>query len=59
MQGLEGAKDHMAEAIIVGTAITRFGQDQASSEGIASRMVLSLGDRDRPEDVAASAWEQR
>jgi uncharacterized protein YbjQ (UPF0145 family) len=57
-KGLEGAKDHMAEATIVGTALTRFGQDQARSERIASQMVLSLGDRDRPADFAASAGER-
>ncbi len=57
-KGLEGAKDYMAQATIVGTAITRFGQDQARSERIASQMVLSLGDRDRPADFAAGAWER-
>ena len=57
-KGLEGAKDHVAEATIVGTALTRFGQDQARSERIASQMVLSLGDRARPADFAASARER-
>jgi uncharacterized protein YbjQ (UPF0145 family) len=57
-ESLKGAKDHMAEATIVGTAITRFGQDQARSEHIASQMVLSLGDRDVSADAGASAWER-
>lgn len=56
--GLEGAKDHMAEATIVGTAITKFGPDQARSARIASQMVLSLGDRETPTDFAASTWER-
>ncbi len=43
-QGQEGASDHMAEATIIGTAITSFGGDQARSERSASTMVLSLSD---------------
>jgi hypothetical protein len=57
-KGQEGAKDHVVEATIVGTALTRFGQDQARSERIASQMVLSLGDRDRSADFPASARER-
>lgn len=57
-ESLKGAKDHMAEATLVGTAITRFGQDQVRSERIASQMVLSLGDRDMPADLGANAWER-
>jgi uncharacterized protein YbjQ (UPF0145 family) len=56
--GLKGAKDHMAEATIVGTAITRFGPDQPRSARIASQMVLSLGDRDMAAEFAASARER-
>jgi hypothetical protein len=45
--GRKGAKDQMAQATITGTAITRFGRDQARSAGLKAAMVLSLGDRDR------------
>lgn len=55
--GLEGAKDHMAEATIVGTAITRFDQDQARSSPTSSQIVLSLGDPGLPPDFAASTGE--
>ncbi|HET7014837.1 MAG TPA: heavy metal-binding domain-containing protein [Streptosporangiaceae bacterium] len=44
----KGAKDQMAQATIVGTAITRFGPKQALSPPASSQLVLSLGDRDRP-----------
>lgn len=57
-KGLEGAKDHMAEATVVGTAITRFVQDQADSPRISSQMVLSLGDRGLPAELAVSAEER-
>ena len=43
--GKKGAKDQMAEATIVGTAITRFGRNQDRSAPIKSSMILSLGDR--------------
>jgi uncharacterized protein YbjQ (UPF0145 family) len=46
-QGVEGCKDQMAEATIVGTAITKFGRDHGPSARAASLMVMSLGDRDR------------
>jgi uncharacterized protein YbjQ (UPF0145 family) len=47
-KGLEGAKDHVAEATIVGTAITRFGQNKrpVRTDTLA---VMSLGERARPE----------
>jgi uncharacterized protein YbjQ (UPF0145 family) len=57
-KGMEGTKDHMAEATITGTAITRFVQDQAGSARIASQMVLSLGDRDLTTDFAAEGQER-
>jgi uncharacterized protein YbjQ (UPF0145 family) len=56
--GMESAKDHMAEATIIGTAITRFDQDQARSVPASSQMVLSLGDRGLPADFAARIGEQ-
>ena len=37
----------MAEATIIGTAITKFGRDQGPSARAASLMVMSLGDRDQ------------
>jgi uncharacterized protein YbjQ (UPF0145 family) len=52
-KGQDGARDYMAEATIVGTAITRFGQEQQRSAAIGSQMVLSLGDRDLRADFAA------
>ncbi len=45
--GRKGAKDQMAQATIVGTAITRFGREQDRSARLKSTMILSLGDRDR------------
>ena len=44
-KGVEGAKDQMALATIVGTAITKFERDNAGSARAASSMILSLGDR--------------
>jgi uncharacterized protein YbjQ (UPF0145 family) len=57
-KGLEGAKDHMAEATIAGTAITRFVQDQAGTARIGSQMVLSLGDAGLLAEFTASGRER-
>jgi uncharacterized protein YbjQ (UPF0145 family) len=58
-KGLEGARDHMAEATIVGTAITRFAADEERSARAGSQLVLSLGDRGLPEELAARTRELR
>jgi hypothetical protein len=58
-KGLEGARDHMAEATIVGTAITRFAPDEERSARAGSQLVLSLGDRGLPEELAARTRELR
>jgi uncharacterized protein YbjQ (UPF0145 family) len=43
-KGMEDAEDQMAEATIVGTAITKFGREQARSAQAPAAMILSLGD---------------
>jgi uncharacterized protein YbjQ (UPF0145 family) len=45
--GKKGAKDQVARATIVGTAITRFGRRSDRFAPGSSSMVLHLGDRDR------------
>jgi uncharacterized protein YbjQ (UPF0145 family) len=58
-QSLEGESDYMAEATIVGTVITRFGQDQAWAAPIASNLILSLDDRSAIAGFSMIAPEQR
>jgi hypothetical protein len=48
VRGRKSASDQLAQATIVGTAITRFGGKQARLAPLQSNMILSLGDRDRP-----------
>lgn len=43
-RGLEGATDHVAEATIVGTAITRFARNRSPAR-TATLAVMSLGER--------------
>lgn len=43
-QGMERAKDHVAEATIVGTAITRFTRNRQPAR-TATLAVMSLGER--------------
>jgi uncharacterized protein YbjQ (UPF0145 family) len=57
-QGLEGASDHMAQATIAGTAITRFGQDQPPSARLETSMILSLGDRGGSAGFSVSGRER-
>jgi uncharacterized protein YbjQ (UPF0145 family) len=47
-RGLEGATDHVAEATIVGTAITRFARNRQPVR-TGALAVLSLGERPAPE----------